>query len=65
MFCQSVNTDLLLNATLEPGFPWSIALESGRKWMHTLGFEFFHAKKGTFVNGHERDDVVAYRMVFP
>ena len=64
MFCQWVNEDLLPNATLEPGFPRSIALESGRKWMHKLGFEVVHAKKGTFIDGHERDDVVAYRKVF-
>ena len=64
MFCQWVNEDLLPNETLEPGFPRSIALETGRKWMHELGFEIVHAKKGTFVDGHEREDVVAYRMVF-
>lgn len=63
-FCRWVNEDLLPNATLEPGFPRSIALESGRKWMHNLGFEVVRAKKGTFVDGHERDDVVAYRKVF-
>ena len=64
MFCQWVNEDLLPNEMLEPGFPRSIALETGRKWMHELGFEIVHAKKGTFVDGHEHEDVVAYRMVF-
>lgn len=39
-------------------------METCRKWMHELGFEVLQAKKGTFVDGHERDDVVAYRKTF-
>ncbi len=30
--------------------------------MHELGFEVVSKKKGTFVDGHERNDVVEYRM---
>ena len=58
MFCQWVNDDLLVNTTLEPGFPRKIAMETARKWMHEL---FSVAKEGTFVDGHECDDVVTYR----
>ena len=29
-----------------------------------MGFEVVLAKKGIFVDGHERDDVVAYRNIF-
>ena len=63
-FCQWVNDDLLPNTTLEPGFPRKIAVETARKWMHELGFSVVTKKKGTFVDGHERDDVVEYRNTF-
>ena len=63
-FCQWVNNDLLPNETLEPGFPRKIAVETARKWMHELGFEVVLKKKGTFVDGHEREDVVEYRKMF-
>ena len=29
-----------------------------------LGFEVVRARKGTFVDGHEREDVVEYRNLF-
>lgn len=32
--------------------------------MHELGFEVVTKKKGTFVDGHERDNVVEYRRKF-
>ena len=32
------------------------------KWMHELGFEVFTKKKGTFVYGHECNDIVEYRI---
>ncbi len=32
--------------------------------MHELGFEVLTAKKGVFVDGHERPDVVTYRREF-
>lgn len=63
-FCQWVNEDLLPNMTLEPGFPRKIGIETARKWMHELGFSVVVKKKGTYVDGHERDDVVEYRKTF-
>jgi hypothetical protein len=63
-FCQWVNDNLLVNTTLEPGFPQKIGIETARKWMHELGFSVVQKKKGTFVDGHERDDVVNYRNIF-
>ena len=65
-FCNWVNEDLLRNETLEPGFPRKISPETGRKWMHKLGFDVVVVckKKGTFFDGHEREDVVAYRTKF-
>ena len=63
-FCDWVNEILLPNDTLEPGFPRNTSIETGRKWMHELGFEVVSKKKGTFVDGHERNDVVEYRTKF-
>ena len=63
-FCEWVNEELLPSETLEPGFPRSIHIETARKWMHELGFEVLSHKKGTFVDGHEREDVVEYRKKF-
>ena len=63
-FCEYVNNDLLRNETLEPGYPRKIGLETARKWMHELGFEVVLKKKGTYVDGHEREDVVEYRKKF-
>ena len=63
-FCQSVNEDLLPNEVLEPGFPRRISVETARKWMHEMGFEVQTAKKGSYVDGHERADVKEYRKIF-
>jgi len=63
-FCEWVNEDLLTNETLEPGFPRKISVETARHWLHELGFEVLTAKKGCFVDGHEREDVVEYRKKF-
>ena len=63
-FCAWVNTDLLPNTTLEPGFPRRIGWETARKWLHVLGFDFICPKKGSFVDGHEREDVVKHRKKF-
>ena len=63
-FCQWVNEHLLANETLEPGCPRSISVETARHWLHELGFEVISAKKGCFVDGHERADVVESRNKF-
>ena len=63
-FCQCVNEELLPNATLSPGFPRRVSIETARCWLHELGFSVMRAQKGTFVDGHERDDVVEYRNKF-
>ena len=55
---------VLPNETLEPGYPRKLGVETCRKWMHELGFEVVAKRKGTFVDGHERPDVVEYRNKF-
>ena len=64
IFCQWVNESLLPNSNLEPGFPRRISVETARQWLHHLGFETLSPSKGMYFDGHERDDVIAYRKTF-
>ena len=63
-FCKWVNESFLPNCTLEPGFPWRIGVETARLWLHHLGFEVLTARKGIFIDGHERPDVIETRTLF-
>ena len=63
-FARWVNEDLLPNHALEPGYPRKISQETARKWLHELGFCVLDSKKGTYVDGHERQDVTDYRAKF-
>ena len=63
-FCKWVNECLLPNSTLEPGFPRKVGLETSRQWLHHLGFEVLTVRKGIFIDGHERQDVIEARKLF-
>ena len=63
-FCKWVNESFLPNCTLEPGFPRRVGLETARLWLHHLGFEVLTARKGIFIDGHERPDVIETRTLF-
>ena len=63
-FCKWVNECFLPNSTLEPGFPHKISLETARLWLHHLGFEVLTVRKGIFIDGHERPDVIDARKLF-
>ena len=41
-----------------------MSVETARRWLHHVGFEIITPRKGIFIDGHERDDVVEYRNVF-
>ena len=64
MFCQWVNTQLLMNCNLPPGFPRSISPRTAIHWLHALGFRSSQHRKGTFVDGHEREDVICSRDLY-
>ena len=53
----------LTNHALEPGYPCKRSQETARKWLHDLGFVSSIPKKGTHVDGHERQDVTLRKMV--
>ena len=59
-----MNDDLLPYETLDPGFLRKVSVETSQKWMIELGLNVVHKKKGTYVDGHERDDVVEYCKTF-
>ena len=63
-FTRWVNNELLPNSILEPGFPRHIGVETGCKFLHELGFEVLDKKKGVYIDGHEREDVVQHRGKF-
>lgn len=44
--------------------PITIRSRTARTWLNKLGFEYKEVRKGVFVNGHERPDVVQDRRVF-
>ncbi len=63
-FCQWVNNELLPSHTLSPQLPSSIYVRTATRWLHQLGFRPQYHKKGAYVDGHEREDVVKHREEF-
>lgn len=41
-----------------------IRSRTARRWLNRLGYKWQDVKKGIFLDGHERDDVVEYRQKF-
>jgi len=46
------------------GIPFSISESTAGRWLRALGWIYSPAKKGLYFDGHERPDVIAYRVVF-
>lgn len=63
-FCKWVNKTLLPGLTLEPGFPQKVGVTTCRLWLLQLGFEVITPRKGIFIDGHERADVVEAHTAF-
>ena len=63
-FCAWVNKELLPSRNLPPNFPRSIGLRTATRWLHRLGYRPQSHKKGAYVDGHERDDVIAHRREY-
>ncbi|KAJ7733169.1 hypothetical protein B0H16DRAFT_1769592, partial [Mycena metata] len=57
-----------MQATLEEkGVPLqerTISVWTARRWLKSLDYRFGRRKNGMYVDGHERDDIVKYRMAF-
>jgi hypothetical protein len=41
-----------------------ITEQTGRRWLGRMGWRFKKIPKGMYIDGHEREDVVAYRIAF-
>ena len=63
-FCEWVNNHLLPSHNLPPELPRFISVRTAVRWLSRLGFRPTSHKKGAFVDGHEREDVVVYRREF-
>ena len=53
-----------LHQKLDLDSPILITERTAIRWLLSLGFEHCERRKGTYVDGHERDDVVQYREEF-
>lgn len=53
-----------LHEKLEFPDPVQISVRHATRWLHSLGFVLKEQSKGTYVDGHERPDVVSYRERF-
>lgn len=63
-FCQWVNDMLLEQHDIPPDLPHRISVSTATRWLHQLGFRPQSHKKGAYVDGHEREDVVAARKKY-
>ena len=57
-FCQWVNEALLVQHNLDANLPRRISVRTATQWLHHLGLRPQSHKKGAYVDGHEREDVV-------
>ena len=57
-----------MNEIILPGLgfvPFStIHHNTARNYLKELEYKYAEVKKGIYIDGHERDDVVAYRKIF-
>src|SRR5689334_2057136 len=53
-----------LHVRLDLANPVLISERTAVRWLHAMEFSFCSQKQGTYVDGHERTDVVQYREKF-
>jgi hypothetical protein len=58
--CRYINKILLPSLQLED----SISEATAVRWLMKLGFKLSQVRKGVYVDGHERPDVVEARQTF-
>ena len=57
-------TSQMFSKWIETEYNTKIHERTARKWLTKLGFSQIHHQKGVYFDGHDRDDVVAYRNTF-
>ena len=60
--CHYVNDELFPLHVLPANLPRTISLQIANHWLHQLGFNSKSNKKGSYVDGHERDVVKSHRV---
>ena len=64
-FCSWVNGTLLpMVREHHQNIPSNISASTACRWLHKLGFKPSSTRKGVYIDGHERDDVVEYRKLY-
>ena len=63
-FCEFVNNQLLPSSHLTPFFPRTVSFRTAIRWLRHLDFKPRSHKKGVYIDGHERDDVVQHRKEY-
>lgn len=64
-FCEWLNSELLpVVGNHHPKAPKKVSTTTATRWLHKLGFSPSSTKKGVYIDGHERQDVVDYRKLF-
>ena len=57
-----------MNEIILPGLGFApsptIHLNTARNYLKELGYTYSKVKKGIYIDGHEREDVVVYRKIF-
>ena len=54
----------MFRAWVSNSYQIDIAIDTVRRWLHHLDFNQCDHQKGVYFDGHERDDVTAYRQQF-
>ena len=49
---------------MESEYDTKVHENTARRWLLQLGFSRTHHPKGVYFDGHDREDVVAYRQAF-
>ncbi|THU76463.1 hypothetical protein K435DRAFT_704834 [Dendrothele bispora CBS 962.96] len=60
IFCRHINGTLFPTLGIKPKNP--VSLRTARRWLIKLGWSYSLVKKGVYMDGHERSDVVRYRQ---
>jgi hypothetical protein len=60
-FSRWIKEELHLNESLGLLQQIVVSESTARRWLHILGFRLTERKNGVYIDGHEREDVVAYR----
>ena len=64
-FCAWLESNLLpLVRKHHPEAPAKVSIPTATRWLHKLGFNPSSTKKGLYIDGHERKDVVDYRKLY-